>query len=220
MRTHNRAFAAWVGTWTGSFIASAALLGCLASGAQAALLLPPGGSNPTTGGGTYGVAKVYDSGPVPFVSLSSVFNGLLESQVWQEAGGTLDFVYQFSNNANSGDVIKRFTVTDFEGFTTYADDTPIGGGSAFPTTVDRSGLGDVIGFNFAAPVAPGALTYQMVINTNATAFNPIGGTASWIDGDVAFTAVPTPIPEPASGAVASIALSALALRPRKTPRQS
>ncbi|MGD0137903.1 MAG: hypothetical protein ABSD28_03440 [Tepidisphaeraceae bacterium] len=219
MRTHHRAFAAWVGTWTGSFVASAALLGCLASGARAALLLP-GGSIPTTGGGTYGVAKVYDSGPVPFVSLSSVYSGLLDSQVWDEAGGTLDFVYQFSSSPNSGDSIKRFSVTDFEGLTTYADDTPVGGGSAFPTSVDRSALGDVIGFNFATPVAPGATTYQMVIDTNATAFSPNGGTASWIDGDVAFTAVPTPIPEPASGALAAIALSSLALRPRKTSRLS
>jgi len=219
MRTHNRAFAAWIGTWTGSFIASAALLGCLASGARAALLLP-GGSAPTTGGGTYGVAKVYDSGPVPFVSLGSVFHGLLDSQVWKEAGGTLDFVYQFSNDPNSGDVIDRFTVSDFEGFNTNADDTPAGGGSVFPVSMDRSSLGDVVGFQFSnvSPVLPGTTSYQMVIDTNAIAFNPTGGTASLIDGDVAFVAVPTPIPEPASGAVAAIALSALALRPRKTPR--
>ena len=196
------------------------------NGARAALLLP-GQESTTTGAGTYGVAKIYDTGFVPFTGLNNahaiVFTGLLDTQVWQEAGGTLDFVYQFSNDPTSGDGILRFSASGFAGLIPLnADDTAIAGGTIFPTTVDRSSTdaGDVVGFNFLGnnPLNPGTISYQMVINTTAVGFNPIGGTASIQDGGNAILAIPG-VPEPATAAIAAVGLCVAALRPgrgRKT----
>jgi len=110
----------------------------------------------------------------------------------------LDFVYEFTNDPTSADIIGRSTTTNFTGFLTdvgFAASSPAG--SILPFTVDRF-TADSIGFTFSAPpVFPGQTSAILEIETNALHFQP--GTINFIDGGIATVAgfAPT-IPEPSS----------------------
>jgi hypothetical protein len=147
------------------------------------------------------------------------------SAVYLEAGGTLDFYYQVTNNTtapNCGhagqpgcDPIARETDTSFTGFATATgfrvDGASLFGGvfvngTAIPITADRNSVGDVVGFSFTPPQAgaiqPGQTSVVLVISTDATNFT--AGNASVIDGGVTTVASFEPsgsvsrTPEPAS----------------------
>jgi hypothetical protein len=136
-----------------------------------------------------------------------------------EAGGTLDFYYQVTNNltaANCGtagkpscDPISRETDTTFTGFSTalgFRTDVfgPFVSGTVAPVTGDRNaGVGNAIGFSFSPPdsakIQPGQTTFILAISTDATNFTT--GQASLIDGGVTSVASFQPtsqVPEPAS----------------------
>jgi PEP-CTERM motif-containing protein len=155
----------------------------------------------------------------PFTSTLGFNSGTLVSAVFEEAGGTLDFYYQVTNNLtapNCGkpggqacDPLSRETNTDFLGFVTSTgfridgSTLPAGifvDGSVAPVTADRNSVGDVVGFQFNPPdsakIQPGQASNVLVISTNATNFRP--GNASVIDGGVTTVAAfePAPIPEP------------------------
>jgi hypothetical protein len=119
-------------------------------------------------------------------------SGVLNTAVFQESGGTLDFYYQVENNAGSIDSLARETDTNFTGFTTSTgfrvDGSTLPGGfvngTVAPVTADRNGPGDVVGFSFNPPdsakIPPGSTSNVFVISTDATHFT--NGTASLIDG--------------------------------------
>jgi len=161
----------------------------------------------------------------PFVSTLGTTAGTLVSAVFEEAGGTLDFYYQVTNNLtapNCGvagqpacDPIARETDTTFTGFSTalgfWVDGSTLPGGifsdgTVAPVTGDRNSVGDVVGFSFNPPevskIQPGQTSNVLVISTNATNFK--AGNASVIDGGVTTVAAfepavgPSKIPEPAS----------------------
>jgi hypothetical protein len=161
----------------------------------------------------------------PFTSSLGTDSGTIVSAVYREAGGTLDFYYQITNNLtapNCGavgqqgcDPLSRETDTNFFGFTTAVGfrvdgSTLTGGvfvdGTVAPVTADRNSVGDVVGFNFnptdAAKIQPGQTSDVLVISTDATNFT--SGNASVIDGGVTTVAsfepaTPTnPTPEPSS----------------------
>ena len=157
----------------------------------------------------------------PWTSTLGTSSGTLISAVYREAGGTLDFYYQLSDNTTSTncggsgqpacDPLSRETDTTFLGFVTSVgyriDGGSLGGpftnGTVAPVTADRNGVGDVVGFSFQPPdsakIKPGQTSNDLVISTNATNFK--AGNASAIDGGVTTVASFEPasgVPEPTS----------------------
>lgn len=122
-------------------------------------------------------------------------------------------MYQFA--VVTGPVLlERFTMASFAGFMVdvgYDANLcifhafPLCPSTKFPTTVDRSLDGGVIGFNFVGSntVIPGDNTAALVIETNASDFNLLGAlSAQDSSGTMAFGVgfQPTipPVPEPCS----------------------
>ncbi len=149
---------------------------------------------------------------IPFVSTLGTEKGTLESAVYMEAGGTLDFYYQVTNSSTSVDALARETDTAFTGFTTATgfrvDGASLTGthfvnGTIAPITADRNAGGDVVGFSFNPPttaeILPGTVSDVLVISTNATSYK--AGNASVIDGGTTTVASYEPnstVPEPTS----------------------
>lgn len=173
----------------------------------------------------------------PFTSSLGTTGGTLVSAVFMEAGGTLDFYYQVTNDVQSTncggagqsacDPISRQTDTTFTGFSTAlgfrVDGSTLPGGvfvdgTVAPVTGDRNSVGNVIGFSFNPPdpakIQPGQTSNVLVISTNATHFK--AGNASVIDGGVTTVAAfeptngPAKVPEPASIVLLGGGLLALA----------
>jgi len=176
----------------------------LSSQGQAALLPP--GSGPTAPdvfASETGTLLATQTGSFSYGSGLTAISGNYREQVYREASGTLNFVYQFSATSGTGEV-TRFTVTNFAGFTTdvgYLTSTPSGfsAGTAIPATVDRSPSGATVGFNFSPSVTAGTTTVPLIVVTDATNFT--ASNVNFIDGGVSsqpgFGPAPS-VPEPAS----------------------
>ncbi len=135
----------------------------------------------------------------------------LQAQVYRNSGGTLDFVYQFHNNANSSTALGRVTGSNFgASFTTdvffdTTDTLSLGATTAglLPSSADRGTCPSclVVGFTFntsPTKVLPGETTPILLVRTNATDFTT--GFASLINSGVgagsAFEPVVSAVPEP------------------------
>jgi hypothetical protein len=148
-------------------------------------LVPPG-----TDPGTLLAALVL---PESFTTTAGTTSFTLDTAVFREAGGTLDFYYQLANSAASASALARLSATSFLGFETSlgfrVDGSTLPGGlfvdgTVPPETGDRNLAGTVVGFNFNPPdsakIIPGAISNVLVISTDATSFAP--GNFSVIDG--------------------------------------
>ena len=162
---------------------------------------PAGYANVLAPGGS-GAPDLLTEGGAPVTGILSTpistgtYKGTLESQVFVEAGGTLDFLYLLSV-ASGPDAVNRLTVTDFTGWTT--DVGYLAGSGIVPTSVDRSNSGGTVGFQFGSEpngVTAGESTDVLIIETNAKTFTV--GTGSTIDGTVFSGGAYAPSPEPAS----------------------
>jgi hypothetical protein len=107
----------------------------------------------------------------------------LISAVYLNAGGTLDFTYQISNNAGSQGSISLTDALSFASWVTDVDYLTNGSalpgasyltnGTVTPSQVFRSsvGTGVTVGFDFTASnIQPGQTSVVLLIRTNATTF--------------------------------------------------
>jgi len=161
-----------------------------------------------------------------------LMTGTIESAVYQEAGGTLDFYYQVTNTSPDGDSYTRNSDSSFSGWLTNVGSRTDGStltGTTFanstfvPDTADRGATnsGAVVGFNFNAfgtadEIPVGSKSAVLVIDTNATQWKL--GTASAIDSGTATVPAYEPtstVPEPGSIVMLGSALLGLAALGRR-----
>ena len=182
----------------------------------------------------------------PFTSSLGLDSGTLVSAVYEESGGTLDFYYQVVLNTTSTncggagqvacDPLGRETDTSFTGFATSVDtradgSTLPGGifvdGTAIPVSVDRNGVGDVVGFSFTPPnsseIQPGQTSEVLVIATDATKYT--AGNSSVIDGGVTTVASFEPmtaasVPEPTTFGFLALGCGAMLVVRKRVRRQT
>jgi len=203
-------------------IACVAVLGIgLASPLAHATLLAPGTQSATAD--TFSItsetliASIQNAALAPpGGSVGQTIFGTYSAWVYQEAGGTLDFLYQV-NSTTSTTVVNRITASNFGAFTTdvgYVSSGPLppsaSSGGVLPgngsDTIDRSADGNTVGWNFQANggIGAGANSVVLEIQTNATLST--AGILSVIDSttssNVAFE--PTVVPEPSTMAIAGI----------------
>ena len=133
----------------------------------------------------------------------------------------LTFVYQVF--VNTGDV-ARVTGSNFSGFSLDVEQAPFGSSTNAAVTADLNTLG-VVGFNFTPPLSneltAGQETYLLIVNTNATAFNP--GIISVIDGATAtvdgFETTTAATPEPSTLSLLGTGLLAVGAGLRRKMRR-
>ena len=175
-----------------------------------ATILPPGTSGAPPDVFSTNVSGPYlaNTGVQPYTTTNALgqhtITGTYDAEVYSDpsnvfCAGCLDFFVTVTSSSSSIDDIERITLASFSGFSTdvgYSTGTGSVAGGITPSTVDRSGTGSVIGFNFTG-VGPTQSTQVLEIQTNATAFTL--GTLQVIDSSVASVAAYAPaVPEAGS----------------------
>jgi len=197
-----------------AFFAVAALIGLLiASPAHAAPLSAGGsvapsvlGSNPLTTDTiidhTSGIATQTTAGVTLTVSY--------DAWVGRNGGGTLDFIYQFTNSSSSNTSVDSTTHAVYDSFTTDVSYYQPGG-DINPVLATRTSDGQTVKFFWKNPttgvgadVAPGQTSTIQVISTNAVYYT--AGTYSFQDGVTANGVgfAPTLVPEPSTMALVGL----------------
>ena len=158
------------------------------------------------------------------------YSGTLESAVYREAGGTLDFYYQINNTSpDANENMETSTVSNFGGFLTDVgyrlDGSSLGGSFSNSTfapglTTRNGGPGTTVSFHWgdvlAPSVPPGSSSAVYVVMTNATDWKI--GTAASIDSGTATVLGYQPtsaVPEPTSIVMLGSALLGLAALGRR-----
>ena len=171
--------------------------------------LPPGSTIPAAPE-NFGGTQLFYSGPI-FLT-APTFTAAYTESVFRDPGNVfcntcLDFVIQVGNTEPVGaknpdgstPIIERLTTSSFDSFLLDAGYQVRAGGTA-PSTVSRSPLGGVVGFEFGVPLGPQMFSDLLIIQTNATNYMP--GFLSVQDGTAVSGVgqVPTgsPVPEPSS----------------------
>ncbi len=206
---------------SGVGLAFALLFAALSFSPQAcAVIILPGQTETPTGTETVSGSVADTLSNVPFTGTNAssvaVFTGTITSEaVLDSSTGDYDFLYQFTNSANSLDTIEHLTVGGYTGFTTDAD--YLTGPNVAPTPITRSASGDNVGFEFLAAnaVPQGETTDVLFVKTDATSYTI--GNAVVQDGGNGSVAVivPNTVPEPATVSLICVSSGALCLRRRR-----
>ena len=193
-------------------------LALVAVSAQATPLAPGGNGVPVGETVPAGLTLLASSGQVnwmaPGAPGAGMASGTLESAVYKTTAGTLDFVYQYTNDPTSTAGISQTTGLSFAmGFCCnsvdadfFSNGSALGSGfvngTAIPQLVARSAAPGIVvtwTYNFptdATDINPGQTGAVLVIATDATAFQT--GTLGLIAGGT-FTDVNVFEPAPAGG---------------------
>lgn len=212
-----------------------ALLVALAPSSKATSLGP---DNPLVPGGT--AALLDATGAMPgalladmmtpysFTTTAGTTRGTVESAVYRESGGSVDFYFQVANSPASATAITLEINTSYEGFATDVYYRTDGGsfpltGTTFidgtlgkaPVAADRDATGSVVRFDFgtsdARNIHPGETSEVLIIATNASLFAPGNAVVSDGGGQIVASFQPTTgIPEPGSMMLMGGGLLALA----------
>ena len=169
---------------------------------------------------------------------NNLWSGVLRSGVFRSAAGTLDFLYQVSENAGSSVAITKFVNSSFEGFTTdvgiISYDFDGAGTSSVnfqsaqsnrsPLSISRSTDGSKVAFDFGSinAVDPNYSSWIMVVRTNAVQFT--AGLGQIMDKRLyntdpygaSYQPYASGVPEPATFVPIGVALIAFALIRRKS----
>lgn len=192
--------------------------------ASATILVPGGSVVPSSFSGVPGTLLA-STGALSFTSTlgASDFSGTVTENVYADSvTGFMDFVYQFHNNAGSGQPIAQMSDSLYNSFTTdvQVDTTagfgPFTAGGVAPASANRTVSGNNIAWLFGGTdLAPGATSAIEMIKTNASAFG--AGNISFINTGTATlttafapTGPTTTVPDSGSAfALLALALAAL-----------
>ena len=170
--------------------------------------------------------------PGNYTTTSGTNSFTLQTAVYRDTSGTLDFYYQLSNSASSATALARLSLTNFGTSMTSVGfrvdgasltGTSFANGTIAPVSADRSTDGTVVGFNFNVPasaeIMPGQTSNVLVISTDATSYT--NGNFSVIDGGAATGPAyqPVSVPEPSSVALFGIPVLLLLCRNRARARR-
>jgi hypothetical protein len=212
-----------------ALLASAASVGLMLNTQARATMLSPGGTPVATPGAVTFAGLTLLLGAdetVPFTGIdvfnNVVFSGNLESRVYKEAGGTLDFAYQATADLGQPDSIQTITTINFAHFTTDVDYIASTGIVTYSKARRLSPLsGETLSFNFTPAlnqIAPGDTTDWILVKTNALTYDNNGDT-SFIDGGTGDAQSYEPVPEPASLSLLILGSGALLSRRRSRSRR-
>jgi hypothetical protein len=169
-----------------------------------ATALPPG-ATVSVSAETGSFTSLASTGPQSFsFSAHPRDSGKVEEWVGNFTGNPLKgltFVYQFTV---SGGVIEHISGSSFSGFLVDVGDSKTcdfasgsclaATGNKGPVSANRTGDGAVVEFNFLPEVTKGDRSFELLVNTNATAYIP--GSIGLIDGGGQTLDGFAPAPEP------------------------
>jgi hypothetical protein len=164
------------------------VLALLSRPANATPLASGGAVVPSTFAGVPGTL-VATTGTLSFTSTLGAgdYSGTVTESVYMDGvTGFMDFVYQFHNNAGSGESIEQMSDSSYLGFTTdvQLDTTagfgPFTAGGVAPASANRSASGFNVSWHFGGTdLAPGATSAILMIKTNSPSF--VAGNISFIN---------------------------------------
>jgi hypothetical protein len=205
-------------------LAAALLMIGSASSAYAAVVTANGSVVPTFSATAFGGTLVDQAST--FINTPS-YQGMAQTAVYRDlTTGFLDFYYQFQNDASSTNGVGRLTGFDFtdkgfvfavDAFQTNAAFGIFAAGITAADTVDRDGLGGVLGANYLVTgnlptgngkIDPGQNSLTLIYRTDATKYKL--GSFGVINGFAANAAGFAPaVPEPETYAMILVGLGLL-----------
>lgn len=161
-----------------------------------------------------------------FVSINTPdFRGTLLSSVWNadplNPWDGLTFAYKLANASFCHDVtLRQFAVLDFGNSLT---DVSFFGCGVAPRSAERSGDGELVGFNFLnrkseGTLDPGEISAWLIVRTDCRSWQEISGVALNSVGVSAVTFAPTLVPEPQSLLLVFPATAIIVARGRRRNR--